>query len=210
VVGQDTDQCTGQRRGGGGVANADLPEHQAIDPARGELDRQPSPRRHRRRELLLGQSGLGGHVGRPLGHLGVADAGRCFADEPDVGDQKLVVADGGKNAERGFTARRGSGDLRGDDTVEQARATVNVTVVGGADQDACVEMFRRWRPGDLGPALDQGLQCAEAASGLDELVQAVSRGDHGRSVDTSGPTDGGLHGDLVFAPPFVHHDPVEG
>jgi len=91
--------------------------------------------------VLLGQSRLDRHVGRALGHLGVADAGRRVAYEPDVGDQKLVVAAGGKNAERGFTARRGSGDLRGDDTVEQARATVNVTVVRGADQDACVEVF---------------------------------------------------------------------
>jgi len=168
VFRSETGERTGQRGGCRGVADPDLSEDQAVDPARRELFRQLGSGCHRGGQLLPGQGGLGGDVGRAFGDLEVADARRGFAGEPDVRDQKTVVAAGGKNAKRGFTARCGGRDLRRDDTVEPAGPMADMSVIGGAHEDAGVEARWRWPSGDLGPSLDQDFQRTEAAGGLDQ------------------------------------------
>ena len=125
-------------------------------------------RRHRR---------PGHEVGRARGAAASdAAAGRRSA-QANVGDDESLFSRAREDADRGLAARGGGGDLGRDGAVEQARATRGVAVVGGEEEVGGAQR-RRWRrAGGGAPALDDVLQCAQAAGRLDQQVGPVARGD---------------------------------
>jgi hypothetical protein len=130
------------------------------------------------------------------------------AGQADVGHDELVAGMAREHRDRRLAARGRARDLRRHGRAEEARAEVHVPVIGGAHEHAGAHASRRRGAGDGRPALDQALERAEAAGRLDELVEAIARGDRRRAVDgrrarTRAP------GGLVRAPALVHHDGVE-
>ena len=146
----------------------------------------PPPGRRRRaappRPARRVRAGPREHVGRALGHLGVAHAVRGRPAQAHVGDQQHVVAAAREHAGGGLAAGGRGRDLGRDVGVEQARAVGDVAVVGGAHEHAGADAGGRRRARDRGPALDQRLERAEAAGGLDQRVEAVARGRGGGAV----------------------------
>ena len=109
-------------------------------------------------------------------------AGRLRAAQADVGDEQLGAKRPREHADRGIAARRRRGDLSAHPRREQADVLGGDAVIGREHEHADGREHARQASCDGGPALEQRLERAEAARGLDELVGRVADPHGGRVV----------------------------
>ena len=160
-------------------------------------------------ELVVGEGGAAGDVGRSARNPHGDDAGGRRPAESDVGDHQLRADRAGEDAGCGLAAGGRRGNLPADLPRIEADPVCGDAVVGGEDDDRGARLERRRGSSGEGPPLDERLEQPEASGRLDELVGGVTDADRRSGVPGGDPNGERLppaRRDVVDARPCIRLD----